>query len=455
MSGVTLDLSLAIAPRVTGGVDAQSLQGHPRAEDAVPAVLAAVESGELGFWQLPSEEDLAGACVDMALRLRERFDQMVVLGIGGSSLGGRMLLEALADVEAQKRVRFIDNVDPVRFERMLADLDIERTCFNVISKSGGTVETAAQFVVLRDRLKQAFGDAGYAERMIATTDPEKGLMRDIANEDGLKTLPIPGNVGGRFSVLTAVGLLPAAFAGVDVRALLAGAQDMRARCVTDDVTTNPALALAALHHLADTQLGRKVHVVMPYADRLRALGEWYCQLWGESLGKATTRTGETVHVGPTPVVAVGSTDQHSQIQLYVEGPEDKLINFIAVAELEEQTPFPASLPEGYRYLEGHSMAGLFDAERRGTALALARVGRPSTTTTLERIDAASLGGLIFLWEAATAFAGELYDINAFDQPGVEMGKQIAYALMGRAGYDEALHGLEGLTESDPTWCLKG
>lgn len=454
MTGIALDLSLALAPRVAGGVAVETLRAHPRAEAAVPAVLAAVESGELGFWQLPSQDHVADACIDMATRLRERFDQIVVLGIGGSSLGGRMLLEALADGEGQRRVRFIDNVDPVRFERALSGLDLERTCFNVISKSGGTVETAAQFVVLRDRLLQAFGPSGYAERMIATTDPEKGLMREIAEDDGLQTLGIPGNVGGRFSVLTAVGLLPAAFAGVDVRGLLAGALDMRARCMTDEVTTNPALALAALHHLADTQLGRKIHVVMPYADRLRALGEWYCQLWGESLGKATTRGGEEVHVGPTPIVAVGSTDQHSQIQLYVEGPEDKLVNFIAVAELEEQTPFPASLPEGYRYLAGHSMAGLFDAERRGTALALARLGRPSTTTTLERIDAAALGGLIFLWEAATAFAGELYDINAFDQPGVEMGKQIAYALMGRAGYEDALQGLEGLTESDPAWCMK-
>ena len=455
MTGITLDLSLAMAPRVAGGVSSESLRAHPRAADAVPAVLSAVEEGELGFWQLPAQTDVADACKDMAMRLRERFDQMVILGIGGSSLGGRMLLEALAAPEEQSRVLFIDNVDPVRFERALSKLDLERTCFNVISKSGGTVETAAQFVVLRDRLIQQFGSDGYAERMVATTDPAKGLMREIADEDGLQTLSIPGNVGGRFSVLTAVGLLPAAFAGIDVHALLGGALDMRARCVSDDVTLNPALALAALHHIADTQMGRKVHVVMPYADRLRALGEWYCQLWGESLGKATTRAGETVHVGPTPVVAVGSTDQHSQIQLYVEGPEDKLVNFIAVAEPEEQTPFPNALPEGYRYLEGHSMAGLFDAERRGTALALARLGRPSTTTTLTCIDAKALGELVFLWEAATAFAGELYDINAFDQPGVEMGKQIAYALMGRDGFDEALQGLEGLTESDATWCIKG
>lgn len=452
---VSLDLSLAVAPRVKGGVAEDKLLSHPRAKGAVPAVLDAVKQGRLGFWSLPDDVALAKRCADMAASLQERFDTLVVFGIGGSSLGGRMLVEALATPERVRSVRFIDNVDPVRFERALAELDLERTCFNVISKSGGTVETAAQFVILRDRLKQRFGDDGYRARVVATTDPDKGLMREIAAADGLEMLPIPGNVGGRFSVLTAVGLLPAAFAGVDVGALLEGARAMRERCAQGDVATNPALALAALHHLADTELGRKIHVVMPYGDRLRAFGEWYCQLWGESLGKARTRGGEEVHVGPTPVVAVGTTDQHSQIQLYVEGPEDKLINFVAVAEQEEQAAFPANPPEGYAYLKGHTMAGLFDAERRGTALALARLGRPSTTTILERVAPDALGGLLFLWEAATAFAGELYDIDAFDQPGVEMGKRIAFALMGREGYDDALAGIGELQKPDPRWVLEG
>ncbi|MFZ9888921.1 MAG: glucose-6-phosphate isomerase, partial [Myxococcota bacterium] len=351
---VTLDLSLALAPRVGGGVPEASLRAHPRTAVAVPAVLAAVEKDQLGFWTLPDDTALAARVRELAAQLRERFDRLVILGSGGSSLGGRMLLEALAAEPG--RVLLVDNVDPVRFERTLASLDLERTAFNVISKSGGTVETAAQFVVLRDRLRRAFGDEGYRARVIATTDDAKGLMREIADADGLRTLPIPDNVGGRFSVLTAVGLLPAAYAGIDLEQLQAGARSMRSRCTSSDLSLNLALAHAALHHLADTTLRRPIHVVMPYCDRLRPFGEWYCQLWGESLGKARTRDGKRVHLGPTPVVAVGSTDQHSQIQLYVEGPEDKVVTFLRLEEPEELVPFPAEAPAGYAYLQGHTMA---------------------------------------------------------------------------------------------------
>lgn len=446
---VKLDLSLALAPRVSGGVFASDVLAHPRAKGAVPAVLEAVKSGKLGFWELPDDAALARRCDEVARALRERFDRLVVFGIGGSSLGGRMLIEALA--ADPSRVIFVDNVDPDRFERVMASLDLERTAFNVISKSGGTVETAAQFVILRDRLRRAFGDQGYQARVLATTDAKKGLMREIADADGLETLPIPDNVGGRFSVLTAVGLLPAAFAGLDVQSLLKGAAEMRNRCASDDVKRNPALAHAVVHHLADTKLSRPIHVVMPYCDRLRPFGEWYCQLWGESLGKAKARDGRQVNVGPTPVVAVGSTDQHSQIQLYVEGPNDKVITFVSVEEPRETVPFPSELPEGYAYLTGHTMAGLIAAEQRGTQLALARLGRPTLTLSVSRVDERALGELLFLYEASTAFSGELYDIDAFDQPGVEMGKQIAFALMGRAGYDDALSGLEGLKEPDPDW----
>jgi glucose-6-phosphate isomerase len=450
---VSLDLTLALAPRVKGGVLAESVLAHPRAADAVPAVLARVEQGELGFWELPDDVGLADRCQALARSLRERFDNLVVLGIGGSSLGGRMLDEALN--KGGPKVIYLDNVDPVRFEDTLADLDLERTCFNVVSKSGGTVETAALFVHARDRLRAAFGEDGYRARMIATTDTEKGLMRAIALEDGLEMLPVPDNVGGRFSVLTAVGLFPAAFAGMDVRQLLNGAASMRARCTGSAIADNPALAHAVVHHLADTDKGRPIHVVMPYCDRLRAFGEWYAQLWGESLGKRKGRDGEDIYVGPTPVVAVGSTDQHSQIQLYVEGPEDKLITFVGVREPGVTGAFPEQMPEGYAYLQGHSMAELLGAELRGTQLALARLGRPTLALSLERVDAHALGELVFFYEASTAFSGELYDIDAFDQPGVEMGKRIAFALMGREGYEDDKAGLEELSAPDPAWSYGG
>lgn len=450
---VTVDLSLALAPRVSGGVAPERIVEHPRAADAVPAVLRAAEDGTLGFWDLPDDDETPRACKERALALREHYDTLVVLGIGGSSLGGRALVDALSP--GRTRVVFVDNVDPHRFEATLRDVDLERTAFNVVSKSGGTVETAAQFVCVRDRLKKEYGDKGYAQRVVATTDPEQGLMHDVAKADGLAMLPVPHNVGGRFSALTAVGLLPAAFAGLDVGGLRQGAAAMRERCTEPAPQQNPALALACLHHLADVEDGKPNHVMMPYSDRLRPFAEWFCQLWGESLGKAKNRAGDDVHVGPTPIVAVGSTDQHSQIQLYVEGPADKVVTFLRVEDHGETTPFPDDTPDGYTYLRGHTMAGLLDAEQRGTQLALARLGRPTVTVSVPRVDERSLGGLMFLYEAATAFAGELYDINAFDQPGVEMGKKIAFALMGRDGYEDALRGLEDLKDSHPDWVLGG
>lgn len=448
---IVLDASLALSPRVEGGVPQDRLLAlQDRGAKAVEAVMARAKAGELGFWNLPEEEEVPRECVRIAKDLAERFKTLVVFGIGGSSLGGRMLHAALAP-DYPDRVVFVDNVDPHTIEGLLESIDLETTCFNIISKSGGTVETAAQFVLIRDRLRQELGEEGYRERTVATTDPEKGLLFDLATEEGLQKLPIPHNVGGRFSVLTAVGLLPAAFLGIDLDDLLAGAHAMRERCAKSDLKENPALLSAAVHYLADTEGNRPIHVMMPYCDRLKRFGEWYGQLWAESLGKRKNRAGDDVHLGPTPVCALGATDQHSQVQLYAEGPHDKLMTFLVVDEPGAEAAFPEDLPESYQYLRGHTMASLLDAERRGTTYALARLGRPSVTIHLDRLDASNIGGLIFLYEAQTAFAGELYDIDAFDQPGVEMGKLIAFALMGRAGYADALDGLEPFTTSDDEW----
>mgnify|MGYP000990970771 CR=1 FL=1 len=445
---LSVDLNLLFAPGVSRGL---SVDAHrSMAKDAARAVdetLAMVASGVLGFFDLPDDTALADKAVKAAATLRDRGDTLVVLGIGGSSLGGRAVMRALAP---DARVLFLDNVDPDGFTHAIDRLPLDRTVFNVISKSGGTVETAAQFCVVRDRLKRALGDAGYRARMFATTDPSAGLMRAIADAEGLETLTVPPNVGGRFSVLSAVGLLPSAFAGVDVHAMLAGARAMRDRVRSTDLTKNPALAIAAAHVQA-MRAGRPIHVMMPYRDALKPFAEWYAQLWGESLGKALSKSGEHIHVGPTPVAALGTTDQHSQVQLYIEGPHDKVVTFVAVEKSERPLPFPADVPEGYQYLRGHTMHALLDAEQRGTALALAREGRPSLTVTLPTLDAYALGELFFLYEAATAFAGPLLGIDAFDQPGVELGKKIAFALMGRPGYEAAIAGMDALAKGSPEW----
>jgi glucose-6-phosphate isomerase len=367
-----------------------------------------------------------------------------VLGIGGSSLGTRALVEALRspqglavpEGDGKPRLHFPDNSDPWVLSHLLDSLDPRTTAALVISKSGGTVETAAQALIVRQWLERSVGADGVRARLVAITDPTSGTLRASAERDKLLTLPIPSNVGGRFSALTAVGLLPASLAGLDAAQLLAGAAAMADRCRNPQLRENPAGLIAAVHYLHHTQKGRPIHVMMPYSDRLRAFAAWYVQLWAESLGKRVDLQGKKVETGPTPLPAIGATDQHAQVQLFIEGPRDKLTTFISI----EQPALDLTVPEASgadAYLSGLKLSRLLDAERQGTSEALASDGRPSVHLSLERLDASALGGLILLYEAATAFAGGLYGIDPFDQPGVELGKRLAFGLLGRAGYEAA------------------
>ncbi|HSA54167.1 MAG TPA: hypothetical protein VLE53_00620, partial [Gemmatimonadaceae bacterium] len=320
------------------------------------------------------------------------------------------------------------------------------TRFVVTSKSGGTAETMAQYLVVRGRLEQK----GLAPRdhLIFLTDPERGALRRIAVEERIPVLDIPPNVGGRFSVLSAVGMLPALLIGVDAEALLRGAADMRARCDSDELTRNPAGMFAALQWHADARRGRHIHVFMPYSDPLRDLAAWFVQLWAESLGK-TRRDGS--HAGPTPVAALGATDQHSQVQLFMEGPPDKTVTFVTVGDEGVDLEIPrahADLPD-LAYLGGRRLGELLRAECEATAGALAVRGRPSLSIHLERVDPWHVGGLLMLLELATAYAGELYGVDAFDQPGVELGKRFTYGLFGRPGFADALREWETLPRRDP------
>jgi glucose-6-phosphate isomerase len=311
----------------------------------------------------------------------------------------------------------------------------------VISKSGGTAETMAQYLVVRAWLEDALGDAA-SRHVVFTTDPSRGALREIAARDGIATLDVPPDVGGRFSVLSPVGLLPAALAGIDVERLVAGARRALERAEADDLLRNPAALYAALHWAADSDLGARIHVLMPYTDRLRDFAEWYRQLWAESLGKRVDREGRTVHTGPTPLAAVGATDQHSQVQLFMEGPFDKVITFIRVERFAEDVPIPApapgtgsDLPPDLAYLPGHTLAELLDAEYQATATALAEMGRMSCTLQVPELTPESLGEAIMFFQLATGYAGVWYGVDPFDQPGVELGKRLTYAAMGRPGFD--------------------
>ena len=418
-----------------------------RLEEALDAVLARAGTGMLGWTDLPRQDP--APYLDFAASRAGKHDCLLVIGIGGSALGTIALRTALlpfhwnelSSAERQHRPRLyvLDNIDPDETAALLERLDLKRTLVNVISKSGGTAESMAGYLVVRERLEATVGAAALKDHLVFTTDPVKGALRAIGEPLGVPLFDLPSGVGGRFSVLSAVGLLPAALTGMDVQALLAGARDMAETVAAAKAWDNPACSFAGVQYLEDTVFGRRVSVMMPYSARLRDVSDWYRQLWAESLGKATDRQGRLVQVGPLPVRALGATDQHSQLQLYAEGPDDKVITFLGVGEFADTVTIPSPCADtcpaeaALGYLGGHTLADLMWAEQKATAWALAQKGRPSLTITLPRVDAFSVGALLYLFEMATAVAGELYDVDAFDQPGVELSKKATCALMGQPG----------------------
>ncbi|HET6232246.1 MAG TPA: glucose-6-phosphate isomerase [Longimicrobiaceae bacterium] len=465
---IVLDYNNMLAPRLGGGhgVDPADFAGMAERFKAAHAdAETRRQAGELGFFELVEGGETLRSIQQFAEGPGQAFSTIVVLGIGGSALGTIALRTALLDPYWNElddegrdffpRLYVLDNIDPATFAAFLKRIDLAKTLFNVVSKSGGTAETMSQYLIIRDLLEAQLGEH-YRGHLLFTTDPEKGVLRQIAKAEGIATLPIPGNVGGRFSVLSAVGLLPAAMVGIDVGELLAGAKAMAERCATDDLAKNPAGAYAALQYLADTKARAPIHVMMPYSDRLRDVADWFRQLWAESLGKAKGRDGADVHVGPTPVKSLGATDQHSQVQLYVEGPFDKTITFLCERDGGDDVPIPSRYPEHgeLSYLGGHSLGELLRTEMLATEAALAKRGRMSMTLEIPAVDARSLGALFFLLEAATVYAGHFYGIDAMDQPGVELGKQLTYGIMGRPGFDEAKQEWEGREPKREDWTIR-
>ena len=411
-------------------------------------LMARRESGELKFYDLPFDQKMLNDVEAVASTIRDRFSNLVVLGIGGSALGSRAVLTALGEWEYNLRPQskretprlFIcDNVDPLSFSSLLNRIDPKDTLFFVISKSGSTVETMTQFLIARDWLEKGLdGKKGqdFKEHLLFITDPKSGTLRRLADEEGYRAFPVPPEVGGRFSIFTPVGLLPLASIGIDIRGLLAGAAALEPAVTNSDLFANPAYLNAALQ-FASYQKGLSVSVMMPYVDSLSHFADWYIQLWAESLGKKSTLDGETVFHGMTPIKAVGATDQHSQVQLYMEGPFDKTVTFLVVDSYGADFTIPgdAAIPE-LSYLAGKSMSELIHAEQQATAVALVKNGRPNCSINIDSISAESLGALIYLFEVQTLFAGGLLSINPLDQPGVEEGKQFMYGIMGRVGFEE-------------------
>lgn len=442
---VRIDLNGVFAAAIgnPSGVHDEELAGlEPRLRAAIAELQDERAQGLRPFLDLPTERAELGEVLALADRLRDEVDCFVLLGTGGSARGARALAGALAPEMQQpgrRGVRLVvaDNIDPASFVRLLDELDLSRTVFNVVSKSGETAETMAQFLVVRERLLREFGAVDYVQHLLITTDADSGSLRQIVNDEGFPATAFPGGVGGRFSALSSVHLLPAALLGVDVEQILDGAAEMDERCRIEDPALNPAARLAGVRYLLDTLHGIPTAVMMPYCDRLVPLADWWCQLWAESLGKRVERDGGKLSIGQTPVRAIGAADQHSQMQLYLDGPADKVVTFLRVDDHGVQVEIPRSYPDldAVAYLGGRELGELLGMEQRAMELALQKRGRPTITFEIPRLTPHTVGQLVYLMQVETALTAALFGIDPYNQPAVEEGKRLTFGLAGKAGFE--------------------
>ncbi|UCB45989.1 MAG: glucose-6-phosphate isomerase [Spirochaetota bacterium] len=422
---------------------------------------------KLPFYDLPYSKDAQevkklGTSIKAAMG--EDLQNLLVIGIGGSSLGGIALTQALChpfynllpgSMRKGPRLFFAENIDPDEIKGLFDVLDPEKTLINIISKSGSTAEPMANFLIFQNYMIDRIGSDRFKQQVVATTDPAKGTMREIANELGIKTLKVPMGVGGRFSVLSHVGLFPAYMVGIDIDTLLEGAALMDKVCTQNELLKNPAYLNAVIHYHLHTKKAVNMAVLMPYSTALAEISVWYRQLLAESLGKTYALSGEVVYAGQTPIKAVGAIDQHSQIQLYREGPFDKVITVLRVKKFNNSLTIPPLYKkhEGVSYLGGHTLNELIEAEEKATVHALVKSGRPVIEITLPEINPHTIGQLFYFYEVQTVFAGYLYNVNSLDQPGVEAGKQYTYSMLGRKGFEKLWKDEAGTAKRDTQYII--
>ncbi|MBI5207663.1 MAG: glucose-6-phosphate isomerase [Candidatus Firestonebacteria bacterium] len=406
-------------------------------------IMRNMRTSKEGFMNLPYDTEQLNKINDFYKKVKNKFENVIVLGIGGSALGGKALVSLLKPsyynlLEYPKReyprIFFYDNVDTEELSGLLSICDLRKTLVNVITKSGSTVETMSAFLIIKNKLKKILGK-NYINNIVITTDSDRGELRNIAIKEKISSFSIPSTVGGRFSVLSPVGLLPAKLAGIDIEAILAGARFMDKICLSDQIWKNPAAISATLHHNAFINKEINMIVMMPYTSKFKDITDWFRQLWAESIGKKYAKDGSVVETGSTPISALGVTDQHSQLQLYMEGPHDKIITFIHVKKFNANIKIPEDKNIELKYLGKYTLNELMETEWVSTEYSLTKEKRPNATIHIPEINEFTIGQFIYLLEMKTAIAGELFQINAFDQPGVEAGKNFMYGILNRSGYE--------------------
>lgn len=416
-------------------------------DDAEAAMKVKRTNGKMDWRDLPYNQAEVVADINSYVQeVKDQFETFVLLGIGGSALGPIAVQQAINhpfynELPREKRNGYpkfyvADNIDPEKLVTLFDVIDLKTSLFNVVSKSGSTSETMSQFMIIKEMLEKELGVEEAKKHIVCTTDAKGGSLRPIVEQEGYKSFIIPAGVGGRFSELTPVGLLPAAFCGVDIEELLAGAAYMDELCQVEDTFQNQAHMYAILQYIA-MQQGKNISIVMSYVDSLKFVADWYSQLWAESLGKKFDNQGKVVRTGQTPVKALGATDQHSQVQLYAEGPQDKVILFLGVDQYKTEITIPKTYQDvpNLGFLGGATHNKLISTEQMATEYALIKGEQTNMTLTVPEVNEFTLGQILYLFEVATGFAGELLNINAFDQPGVEEGKNATYAMFGRPGYE--------------------
>jgi glucose-6-phosphate isomerase len=420
----------------------------PKVIKAIQELANLKDQNIIGFTELPNDKKIKKDVEETFNKIKDWADTLVIIGIGGSSLGNKCLHMALNDYcgfyksknsSPNKKVFILDNLCSSDIHNLLNQIDLKSTVFNVISKSGSTLESISNFLIFYDLVKQKCNKP-VSKHFIFTTTVGKGDLYKLAKNEGMLTLNIPNNVGGRYSVLSAVGLLSALFADLDINAILEGAKLAYSYCWDNSIENNPAATAALLYYLFIAKIKKNSHVFWAYSSKLDGLCQWFSQLWAESLGKCIMYRKRKIHIGQSPIPTIGPRDQHSLWQLYLDGPADKIYTLIKTKTYPYDVVISNDLPnlESFSLLKNYSINYIVSKEQQAIEFVLAQNGRPFICFELDKIDEYHMGQLLYLLEFITSLTGLMLKIDPFNQPAVEKGKIITYALLNHPHYQSNL-----------------